>query len=116
MNEPLRSLIIVFAVLAGAMSLSAGLIWLERRLLGLWQDRYGPNRVGPFGMLQVMADFIKIFFKEDWIPAFADRPSSPKAVPRAGFEPARGKNPHQALNLTRLPVPPPRPAIAYYTC
>ena len=74
MNEPLRSLIIVFAVLFGAMSLSAGLIWLERRLLGLWQDRYGPNRVGPFGLMQVMADFIKIFFKEDWIPAFADRP------------------------------------------
>jgi len=73
MNEPLRSLIIVFAVLIGAMSASAGLIWLERRLLGFWQDRYGPNRVGPFGMLQVLADLIKIFFKEDWIPPFADR-------------------------------------------
>ena len=47
---------------------------MERRLLSLWQDRYGPNRVGPFGLLQVMADMIKIFFKEDWIPPFADRP------------------------------------------
>jgi len=74
MPESIRSLIIVVAVLGGTMTLSAGLIWLERRLLGLWQDRYGPNRVGPFGILQVAADFIKIFFKEDWIPPFADRP------------------------------------------
>ena len=53
---------------------AARLIWLERRLLALWQDRYGPNRVGPFGLLQVVADMIKIFTKEDWIPPFADRP------------------------------------------
>jgi NADH-quinone oxidoreductase subunit H len=47
---------------------------VERRLLALWQDRYGPNRVGPFGLLQVLADMIKIFTKEDWIPPFADKP------------------------------------------
>jgi len=57
-----------------ALSTAAGLIWLERRLLAVWQDRYGPNRVGPFGLLQVLADMIKIFSKEDWIPPFADRP------------------------------------------
>ena len=56
-----------------ALTIAAGLIWLERRLLALWQDRYGPNRVGPFGLMQVMADMIKIFFKEDWIPPFADK-------------------------------------------
>ena len=55
------------------LSLSAMLIWVERRLLALWQDRYGPNRVGPFGLLQVLADMIKIFTKEDWIPPFADK-------------------------------------------
>jgi NADH-quinone oxidoreductase subunit H len=55
------------------MSIAAGLIWLERRMLALWQDRYGPNRVGPFGLLQSFADMIKIFFKEDWIPPFADK-------------------------------------------
>ena len=74
MNEIIRSLIIVVGVLVVMLSISAGLIWLERRLLGLWQDRYGPNRVGPFGLLQVVADMIKILFKEDWIPPFADRP------------------------------------------
>ena len=70
----MRSLIIIVGLLAVLLSVSAGLIWLERRLLALWQDRYGPNRVGPFGLLQVLADMIKIFAKEDWIPPFADRP------------------------------------------
>ncbi len=63
----------IFAVLLGTTFLAAGLIWVERRLLGLWQDRYGPNRVGPFGLFQVVADIIKIFSKEDWVPPFADR-------------------------------------------
>jgi NADH-quinone oxidoreductase subunit H len=63
----------VLGILIGALTIAPGLIWLERRLLALWQDRYGPNRVGPFGLLQVLADMIKIFFKEDWIPPFADR-------------------------------------------
>jgi len=67
-------LILVCAVIFVVVFIAAGLIWLERRLLGLFQDRYGPNRVGPFGLLQVAADMIKIFFKEDWIPPFADRP------------------------------------------
>jgi NADH-quinone oxidoreductase subunit H len=43
-------------------------------LLALWQDRYGPNRVGPFGLGQVLADSVKLFTKEDWIPPFADKP------------------------------------------
>jgi len=55
------------------LNLSAGLIWVERRLLALWQDRYGPNRVGPFGLGQIAADSIKLFLKEDWIPPFADK-------------------------------------------
>ena len=63
----------ILGILIVPLSLAAGLIWLERRLLAVWQDRYGPNRVGPFGLLQVMADMIKIFFKEDWIPPFADK-------------------------------------------
>ncbi len=63
----------IFGVLIVALTIAAGLIWFERRMLALWQDRYGPNRVGPFGLMQVLADMIKIFFKEDWIPPFADK-------------------------------------------
>ena len=70
----MSSLVIIFGVLIGALVVAALNIWLERRLLALWQDRYGPNRVGPFGLFQVLADMIKILTKEDWIPPFADRP------------------------------------------
>ena len=73
MSETVRLLVVTGSVLFGALTTAAGLIWLERRMLALWQDRYGPNRVGPFGVLQVLADMIKIFFKEDWIPPFARR-------------------------------------------
>jgi NADH-quinone oxidoreductase subunit H len=71
--SPLHYAVIIAVVLGGAMATAAGLIWLERRLLALWQDRYGPNRVGPFGLLQVVADMIKVLMKEDWIPPFAER-------------------------------------------
>ncbi len=74
MRSILIPLAIISVVLFGLTTVSAGLIWLERRLLALWQDRYGPNRVGPFGLLQVVADMIKIFTKEDWVPPFADKP------------------------------------------
>jgi NADH-quinone oxidoreductase subunit H len=73
MNETLYYIIVVFVVLMIPLNLAAVLIWLERRLLALWQDRYGPNRVGPFGLLQSVADMVKIFFKEDWVPPFADK-------------------------------------------
>jgi NADH-quinone oxidoreductase subunit H len=74
MSGPIRSLIIIFGVLIVMMSVAAGLIWLERRLLAVWQDRFGPNRVGRFGLFQPLADMIKILTKEDWIPPFADKP------------------------------------------
>ena len=73
MMSVLLSVSIVFGALFGALTAAALLIWVERRLLALFQDRYGPNRVGPFGLGQVVADMIKIFTKEDWIPPFADR-------------------------------------------
>src|SRR5260221_11295198 len=74
MTWNLFPLVIIAVVLFVVLNLAAGLIWVERRLLALWQDRYGPNRVGPFGLLQVLADMIKIFAKEDWAPPFADKP------------------------------------------
>ncbi|QNI34816.1 NADH-quinone oxidoreductase subunit NuoH [Alloacidobacterium dinghuense] len=67
-------LIVIAVVLGVALNLAAGLIWVERRLLALWQDRYGPNRVGPFGLGQILADSLKLFAKEDWVPPFADKP------------------------------------------
>jgi NADH-quinone oxidoreductase subunit H len=67
-----HTLIMAAVVLGGVLTLSALLIWLERRLLGVWQERFGPNRLGPGGSLQSLADMIKIFTKEDWVPPFAD--------------------------------------------
>ena len=59
MAETLWTIGIVVGIFGAVMTTAGGLIWLERRLLGLWQDRYGPNRVGPFGILQVLADMLK---------------------------------------------------------
>src|SRR5918994_2488152 len=72
-ESTINHLLIVIGVLGGLLIVAPGLIWLERRLLALWQDRYGPNRAGPFGILIVLADTLKLFFKEDWIPPFADK-------------------------------------------
>jgi NADH-quinone oxidoreductase subunit H len=73
MSEIARGLANVFGILIVLVVYAAALTWVERRLLGFWQDRYGPNRVGPFGIFQVVADMIKILFKQDWVPPFADR-------------------------------------------
>jgi NADH-quinone oxidoreductase subunit H len=74
MDERLQSLLVAGGILLVVLTIAANLIWFERRMLALWQDRYGPNRVGPFGLFQTIADTIKMFTKEDWIPPFADRP------------------------------------------
>jgi NADH-quinone oxidoreductase subunit H len=70
----LGHIVFIAALILIAVSLAGALTWVERRVLALFQDRYGPNRVGPFGTLQVVADGIKMFMKEDWVPPFADRP------------------------------------------
>jgi len=78
MSEPIAtvvpSLVQIVVILVGVLISAALLTWAERRLLGLWQDRYGPNRVGPFGLLQPVADVIKLMMKEDFIPLAADKP------------------------------------------
>ncbi len=61
----------VWAVVLGAVL--PNLIWLERRMAGLIQDRPGPNRVGPFGLFQAVADILKLFMKEDVVPMYVDR-------------------------------------------
>jgi NADH-quinone oxidoreductase subunit H len=65
--------IMILPVLLGAMFGAVALVWWERRLLGFLQDRLGPNRLGPFGLLQIIADMVKLFTKDDWVPPFADR-------------------------------------------
>lgn len=65
----LKAIVILLVVVACGALMSFG----ERRLLGLFQNRYGPNRVGWGGSLQLVADMLKMFFKEDWIPHFSDR-------------------------------------------
>jgi NADH-quinone oxidoreductase subunit H len=67
------TVLFAFAVLVTAVGGAAVMTWWERRLLGIWQDRYGPNRLGPFGILQVAADMLKLLTKDDWVPPFADK-------------------------------------------
>ena len=73
MSGTLIHIVTIVGLLAALLTVASGLIWGERRLLALWQDRYGPNRVGPLGLGQVVADIVKILAKEDWIPPFADK-------------------------------------------
>ena len=67
------SVVQAIVILLVVVLVAALMSFIERRLLALWQDRYGPNRVGPFGMFQIVADMLKIMFKEDWTPKFADK-------------------------------------------
>jgi len=67
------ALINIFALLAVFLTLFALISVLERKILGRIQNRYGPNRVGPFGLFQPIADGIKMLIKEDIVPARADK-------------------------------------------
>jgi NADH-quinone oxidoreductase subunit H len=67
------SLLNICALLAVFLTLFALMSVLERKILGRMQNRYGPNRVGPFGLLQPVADGIKMLIKEDIVPARADK-------------------------------------------
>ncbi len=65
--------VFVVIILAFVMAMIMGFIWFERRGLGRFQVRLGPNRAGPFGLLQPVADAIKVLIKEDIIPAKGDK-------------------------------------------
>lgn len=77
MNETLLMIVLILGKLAAIfgviLTLAAYLVLAERKLLARMQLRYGPNRVGLFGMLQPLADVIKLITKEDFIPAAADK-------------------------------------------
>jgi len=66
----LLKVVIVFGFLLVSVLL---MIWFERKVLADMQNRVGPDRAGPWGILQTMADGIKLFFKEDMLPEMADR-------------------------------------------
>lgn len=66
----LLKVVVVFALLLVATML---MVWFERKVVGDMQNRIGPNRAGPWGILQTLADGIKLFFKEDLIPTRAER-------------------------------------------
>lgn len=71
---PYASMIVNIAVLLVFAPLTMMyLTWLERKLIGRIQDRYGPNRVGKFGLMQPLADGVKMLLKEDIVPRGADR-------------------------------------------
>lgn len=69
----ITGLILAFLFVNALMMFVAGVVYLERRVLGRFQSRLGPNRVGPFGALQPIADLLKMVFKEDVVPAAADK-------------------------------------------
>src|SRR5258708_3119639 len=63
----------IVCVIGFILAIVPGLIWIERVVIALMQDRLGPNRVGPRGLLQTIADGIKLFFKEDVEPIAVDK-------------------------------------------
>ncbi|MEJ7705442.1 MAG: NADH-quinone oxidoreductase subunit H [Geodermatophilaceae bacterium] len=67
-------LIKIVGIFALLVVLTLFTIWLERRVVGRMQQRIGPNRVGPQGLLQSLADGLKLAFKEDIMPVLADKP------------------------------------------
>jgi NADH-quinone oxidoreductase subunit H len=71
--HPLIALLVIAAVMGGVLTIVAYLVLLERWVSAWMQDRIGPNRVGPFGLLQPLADGVKMLLKEEIIPSHVDR-------------------------------------------
>src|SRR5687767_1706983 len=67
------SLVKIAVVLLALLNITPIMVWVERRGSALIQDRPGPNRIGPFGLIQSMADALKFILKEDIIPARAHK-------------------------------------------
>ncbi len=72
-NYILYKLILASVILIISLVVAMYATLIERKLAGFFQDRHGPNRAGPFGILQPLADGLKLFFKEEFMPASADK-------------------------------------------
>jgi len=83
----LKAVIVFVILLVGVLFM----IWYERKVISWMQNRYGPNRTGPYGLLQSLADGVKVFFKELFVPARADRRSR---VPGLQHRPCRWHRRH----------------------
>jgi NADH-quinone oxidoreductase subunit H len=65
--------ITIFVVFGALQGLAGGLVYVERKICAFMQNRHGPNRVGPMGLLQILADGLKFLMKEEFVPNYADR-------------------------------------------
>src|ERR1700712_4471935 len=103
----------IAVVLVITLTAVAYTVLLERKVLGRMQNRWGPSRVGPFGLLQPLADGIKLFLKEDMMPLAVVRPLfiiapmialtcamvSISVVPFGAFTPVKGVDIFQVANV-----------------
>ena len=69
----IEKLILIVVVISASLVIAMYTTFAERKVAAILQDRRGPNRAGPFGMLQPLADGLKLFFKEEIIPNFSSK-------------------------------------------
>jgi NADH-quinone oxidoreductase subunit H len=69
----IEKLILISIILGGSLGIAMYSTWAERKVAAIMQDRRGPNRAGPFGLFQPMADGLKLFMKEEIIPSFSNK-------------------------------------------
>lgn len=69
----LEKIILISIILGGSLGIAMYSTWAERKVAAIMQDRSGPNRAGPFGLLQPLADGVKLFMKEEIIPTFSNK-------------------------------------------